>query len=99
MSSSTAHSQSALGRFTGALVAFIAPGAVVVGAAVLTASPGGEHVTAAEWIAAVVACIVASAAIEAQVSHRVRVNETERLLAVVKPPGETPDAATEQMRS
>lgn len=81
MSSSTAPSPGALGRFLGALVAFLAPGAAVVGAAVLTASPGGEQVTAGEWIAAAVACVVASAAIEAQVSHRVRVKETERLLS------------------
>lgn len=81
MSSLTPPSPGALGRFLGAVCAFIAPGAVVVGAAVLAASPGGETVTAGEWIAAAVASIVASAAIEAQVSHRVRVKETERLLA------------------
>lgn len=41
-----------------AFVAFIAPGAVVIGAAVTDESPGGSAITQGEWITALVACIV-----------------------------------------
>jgi hypothetical protein len=46
-----------------AVVGFIAPGAVLIGSAVTQASPGGEAITAAEWITAAVACIVTAAAV------------------------------------
>lgn len=46
-----------------AVVAFVAPGAVVLGASVTDASAGGSHVTTAEWVTALVACIVTSAGV------------------------------------
>jgi len=46
-----------------AVVGFIAPGAVVLGASVTDASAGGAHITGAEWITAAVACIVTSAGV------------------------------------
>lgn len=46
-----------------ALVGFIAPGAVLIGSALTEASDGGTTITGAEWGAAVVACIVTSAAV------------------------------------
>jgi hypothetical protein len=45
------------------VVGFIAPGAVLIGSAVTEASDGGSTITAAEWVTAVVACIVTSAAV------------------------------------
>lgn len=48
-----------------AILAFISPGAVVIGSAVLEKSPGGTSITTAEWITAAVACIVTSAAVGA----------------------------------
>ena len=52
-----------LAPYSKAVVAFIAPGAVLIGASVTDASPGGVHITAGEWVTAVVACIVTSAAV------------------------------------
>lgn len=45
------------------VVGFIAPGAVLIGAAVTEASAGGEHITVGEWVTAAVACIVTSTAV------------------------------------
>lgn len=45
------------------IVGFIAPGAVLIGAAVTEASQGGERITSAEWITALVACIVTAAGV------------------------------------
>ncbi len=41
-----------------AAVAFIVPGAVLIGSAVTEQSPGGAAITTAEWVTALVACIV-----------------------------------------
>lgn len=46
-----------------AVVGFIAPGAVVLGAAVLEVSDAGTRVTASELVTAAVACIVTSAGV------------------------------------
>ena len=46
-----------------AVVAFIAPGAVLIGAAVTEASPGGSAITGAEWVTAAVACVVTAAGV------------------------------------
>lgn len=46
-----------------AVVGFIAPGAVLIGSAVTDASAAGDHITTGEWVTAVVACIVTSAAV------------------------------------
>lgn len=43
-----------------AVVAFVAPGVVALGQAVLDSSPGGEHITGPEWIGIVVAMFVTS---------------------------------------
>ena len=59
-----------LGDFLEGLITFLAPGASVVGAAVLMGSPGGERITAAEWITACVAAVVTSAAIDARAARR-----------------------------
>lgn len=37
---------------------FITPGAVILGSAVTAASDGGSTITQAEWVTAIVACIV-----------------------------------------
>lgn len=52
-----------LGPYLKALVGFITPGAVLIGSAVTEASDGGTKITAAEWITAVVACIVTGGAV------------------------------------
>ena len=46
-----------------AVVGFVAPGAVIVGSAVTEASDGGTSITAAEWVTALVACVVTSAGV------------------------------------
>lgn len=48
-----------------AILGFIAPGAVVIGSAVTEASDGGTAITAAEWVTALVACVVTGAAVYA----------------------------------
>jgi hypothetical protein len=45
------------------VVGFVAPGAVLVGSAVTDASQGGSTITTAEWVTAVVACVVTAAAV------------------------------------
>jgi hypothetical protein len=54
---------SKLSPYWKAFVGFIAPGAVVLGAAVHEDSLGGHGITTGEWITAVVACVVTSAAV------------------------------------
>ena len=49
-----------------AVIAFVAPGAVIVGSAVLEGSAGGETITQGEWVTALVAAIVASAGVAAK---------------------------------
>lgn len=46
-----------------AVVGFITPGAVLIGAAVTEASDGGSRITTAEWVTALVACIVTGSAV------------------------------------
>ena len=46
-----------------AVVGFVAPGAVLIGSAVLEGSDGGTAITVAEWVTAGVAMIVTSAAV------------------------------------
>ncbi len=46
-----------------ALVAFVAPGASLIIAAVLPGSPGNEAITQAELITAAATCVVTSAAV------------------------------------
>lgn len=60
-----------LGDFLHALIAFVAPGAAVLGAGVLSASPAGESLTPGEWVTAAVATLVASAAGEARAARAV----------------------------
>lgn len=73
-----------LNSFLGSLLAFLAPGAAVVGAALLVSSPGAQHVTSEEWLAAAVAAVVTSAAVRAQVAHQVHV-DVPRAIAEVTP--------------
>lgn len=46
-----------------AVVAFVAPGAVVITSAVTDASAGGTTITGAEWVTAAAACIITSAGV------------------------------------
>lgn len=46
-----------------AVVGFVTPGAVLIGAAVTAASDGGTSITTAELVTAVVACVVTSGAV------------------------------------
>lgn len=46
-----------------AAVAFVAPGAVALVAAVQDASAGASSITTAEWVSAGAACIITSAAV------------------------------------
>lgn len=48
-----------------ALVAFVAPGAVVLTSAVQEVSAGGEAITSGEWVTAVCATIITGAAVYA----------------------------------
>lgn len=50
-------------EYAKAIVAFIAPGAVLIGSAVLPTSHGGEAITTAEWVTALVACLTTSAGV------------------------------------
>ena len=50
-------------RYRKAVFGFIAPGAVIIGAAVTDQSPGGSGITGAEWVTAIAACIVTAAAV------------------------------------
>ena len=54
-----------LGRYWKALVGFFAPGAVIIGSAVMDTSDGGSKITAAEWVTALVACVITSAGVAA----------------------------------
>lgn len=51
-----------LGNAWKAIVAFIAPAAVVIGSSVLATSDGGSSITQAEIVTAIVAAIVSSSA-------------------------------------
>lgn len=61
----------ALRPYAKAVVAFVAPGAVLIGQAVTEGSPGGTSITPAEWVAAAVACLVTSGVVYA-VPNRAR---------------------------
>lgn len=50
-------------KYWKAILAFVAPGAVVLGSAVLDSSAGGSHITGAEWVTAAVACVVTSTSV------------------------------------
>ena len=52
-----------LGRYWKAVVAFVAPGAAIIGSAVTEASDGGSNITQAEWITALVACLLTAGAV------------------------------------
>ena len=54
---------SKLSPYWKAFVGFVAPGAVVLGSAVTDGSQGGSSITTAEWVTALVACLVTSAAV------------------------------------
>jgi hypothetical protein len=47
-----------LAPFAKAILGFVAPGAVIIGGAVTAASDGGSHITTAEWVTALVACVL-----------------------------------------
>ena len=47
------------------MVALVAPGAVLIGSAVQDGSAGGAAITSAEWVQAIVACIVTAAGVYA----------------------------------
>jgi hypothetical protein len=74
------------------VLVFAAPGAAVVGTAVLVGSPGDTQITSGEWIAAAVAAILASSAIDAAAARRARA-EARRLAGVRRDEKETDAAA------
>lgn len=53
----------AINRYWKSIVAFIAPGAVLLGAATMDETPGGESITQGEFVRAVVAMIVTAGAV------------------------------------
>jgi hypothetical protein len=46
-----------------AVVAFVAPGAVVITSAVTSGSDGGSGITTAEWVTAACACLITAASV------------------------------------
>lgn len=56
---------SKIAEYRKAILGFIAPGAIIIGSAVTSTSDGGSHITAAEWVTAVVACVITGAAVGA----------------------------------
>jgi hypothetical protein len=70
-----------------AVVGFIAPGAVTLGSAVLEVSDGGATITTAEWITALVACVVTSAAVYGTPNRDPEATHQEQS---VQPPGHDP---------
>ena len=54
-----------IGPYWKAVVAFFAPAAVVLTSAVTEASVGGTVITQGEWITAICACVITSAAVYA----------------------------------
>lgn len=64
-----------INRYWKAVVAFIAPGAVAIGAATMVDTPGGEAITQAELVRAVVAMVVTAAAVWAVPGDPVRKDE------------------------
>jgi hypothetical protein len=54
-----------IGQYWKAVVAFVVPGAVLIGSAVTAGSDGGSHITTAEWVTAIIACIVTSGGVAA----------------------------------
>jgi hypothetical protein len=51
--------------FYKAIVGSVAPGAVLITAAVQDSSPGGSAITTAEWVTALVACVVTAGGVAA----------------------------------
>jgi hypothetical protein len=54
-----------VGKYWKAVVAFVGPGAVVVGSSLAAGSDGGSKITQAEWLTALIACVVTSAGVYA----------------------------------
>jgi hypothetical protein len=53
-------------RYWKAVIAFVAPGAVLIGAATLSESAGGDHITQSEWVIALVTCVVTASGVAAK---------------------------------
>jgi hypothetical protein len=54
-----------LSQYWKAVVGFIVPGATMIGVAVQDSSVGGSSITTAEWVTAIVACVVTSGGVAA----------------------------------
>jgi len=54
-----------IGMYWKAIVAFIAPAAVVLTSAVTADSVGGTAITPGEWVTAICACVITAAAVYA----------------------------------
>ena len=54
-----------IARYWKAVVGFVVPGAVIIGSSVTSGSDGGSHITTAEWVTAIVACLVTSGGVAA----------------------------------
>lgn len=59
-----------IARYWKAVVGFVAPGAVIIGASVLDVSDGGNRVTGAELVTAAVACITTASSVYAVKNKR-----------------------------
>lgn len=66
------------------LIGFLAPAAVLIGAAVMADSPGAAHITWAEAVQALVAAVVSAAALEVRGVTRVRQMRREQHSAIVE---------------
>lgn len=54
-----------VGKYWKAVVAFVGPGAVVIGSSLTAGSDGGSKITTGEWVTALIACVVTSAGVYA----------------------------------
>ena len=54
-----------IGTYAKAIVGFVAPGLVTLGAALTNASDGGKAITQTEWLGALIACVVTAAGVYA----------------------------------
>ena len=55
-----------LSQYWKGALAFVAPGAVIIGSSVLQGSDGATAITTAEWVTAAVACIVTGGLVTAK---------------------------------
>jgi hypothetical protein len=57
---------SKISQYWKGILAFVGPGAVIIGSSVLEGSDGGTAITTAEWVTAAVACVVTGGLVTAK---------------------------------